>query len=186
MLLQICGAMQSGHFLLSSGLHSDRYVQVTRISDHPHHMEAVAVALARVVREWKPTMVISPALGAVLFGHELARALAVRHAFAERPSGRFELRRGFHVDPGERVLLAENVITTGGSVLEVAELVRSLGGIVAGFAAVIDRSSGRFSPPEPVAVYAEVRASTYEPAHCPLCAQGLPMTKPGSRASIRA
>lgn len=181
-MLSQCGALQVGHFLLSSGLHSDRYVQVTRISDHPRDLEQVAQAMEAHLRPLNATVVISPALGAVLFGHELARVLGVRHAFAERPEGRFELRRGFFVKPGERALLAENVVTTGGSVLEVAELVRSLGGVVAGYATVIDRSQGRFAPSEPVIAYSQIQAPTYSTEQCPLCQAGVPLTKPGSRA----
>lgn len=183
-LLQRCGAMQQGHFLLSSGLHSDKYVQVTRISDYPADLEQVARTMAPSLALLQPDIIVSPALGAILFGHELARALGVRHAFAERPTGRFELRRGFRVEPGERVLLAENVVTTGGSVLEVAELIRSLGGVVAGFATVIDRSQGRFAPAEPVVAFAQVEALAYPPEDCPLCRAGVSMTRPGSRVTL--
>jgi orotate phosphoribosyltransferase len=184
-LLQSCGALEFGHYLLSSGLHSDRYVQVARVSEDPRMLEQVGQKVGAVCAQYGASLVVSPALGAVLFGHELARALGVRHAFAERPEGKFELRRGFVVEPGERVLLAENVITTGGSVLEVADLIRQLDGVIVGFASVIDRSNGRFDPQEPHVTFAQVEAPTYDPKTCPLCAQGIPMTKPGSRTRFR-
>lgn len=175
------GALTQGHFLLSSGLHSPQYFQCAKLLENPRAAEPIAQAVARLCEPWGAQTVVSPAMGAVLFGHELARALGIRHLFAERPSGQFELRRGFSLSPGEKVLLAENVTTTGGSVLEVAELVRSLGAVVVGYAVIVERSNGRFVPPEPVAAYAALQAKTYEPDSCPLCAQGIPLVKPGSR-----
>lgn len=181
-VLAKAGALTEGHFLLSSGLHSPQYFQCAKLLEYPRASEPVAQAVAKLCEPWGAETVISPAMGAVLFGHELARALGIRHLFAERPTGTFELRRGFSISPGEKILLAENVTTTGGSVLEVAELVRSLGGVVVGYAVIVERSSGRFSPPEPVAAYAAMDARTYAPDQCPLCAQGVPLVKPGSRA----
>lgn len=181
-MLARAGALFEGHFLLSSGLHSPQYFQCARLLEYPRAAEPVTQAVARLCEPWGAQTVVSPAMGAVLFGHDLARALGIRHLFAERPTGRFELRRGFALRPGERVLLAENVTTTGGSVLEVADLVRSLGAQVVGYAVIVDRSGGRFAPPEPVAAYAALDARTYTPQECPLCAQGLPLVKPGSRA----
>lgn len=176
------GALTEGHFLLSSGLHSPQYFQCAKLLEYPRAAEPVAEAVAAICAPWGAETVISPALGAVLFGHELARVLGIRHLFAERPTGRFELRRGFELSPGEKVLLAENVTTTGGSVLEVADLVRSLGAEVVGYAIIVERSGGRFAPPEPVAAYAAMDAKTFQPDQCPLCAQGEPLVKPGSRS----
>jgi len=176
------GALLSGHFRLSSGLHSNQYFQCATLLESASRGEEIATAMAPIVRQWKPDVVVSPALGAILFGYELSRALGIRNIFAERPEGKFELRRGFYLRPGERVVLAENVVTTGGSVLETADLVRELGAVVVGYAVIVDRSGGRFAPEEPVAAYAKLTAQTFSEGECPLCAEGQPITKPGSRS----
>ncbi|MBX7246848.1 MAG: orotate phosphoribosyltransferase [Candidatus Sumerlaeaceae bacterium] len=175
------GAYMQGHFLLSSGLHSPEYFQCATLLEQPAVAEHIAKAVAAICREWNVETVLSPALGAILFGYELSRALGCRNIFAERPGGKFELRRGFSLKPGERVLLAENVITTGGSVEETAEMARKLGANVAGYAVIVDRSGGRFAPNEPVAAYAAIDAKTIDPAACELCAAGIDLLKPGSR-----
>ncbi|MCX7626459.1 MAG: orotate phosphoribosyltransferase [Candidatus Sumerlaeaceae bacterium] len=179
--LQKAGAYWSGHFLLSSGLHSPEYFQCARLFEWPALAEQVARAIAEVVRAWQPQVVLAPAIGGILVGYELARQLAARTIFAERPSGTFELRRGFNLQPGERVLLAENVITTGGSVLEVADLARRHGAEIVGFATIVDRSGGAFAPEAPVAAYLRTTTITYSPTECPLCQGGMPVSKPGSR-----
>lgn len=176
------GALLQGHFQLSSGRHSNRYFQCATVLEKATDAEVIVNAMLPIVSQWQADVVVAPALGAVVFGYELARALGIRSLFAERPEGKFELRRGFHIEPGQRVVLAENVVTTGGSVLETADMVRSLGGKVVGYAVIVDRSSGLFSPPEPVAAYAALTAETWSPEHCPLCAAGEPITKPGSRS----
>jgi orotate phosphoribosyltransferase len=176
------GALLTGHFKLSSGLHSPQYFQCAKLLEHANVGEQIAKALAPVCAKWHPQTVVAPALGAILFGYELSRAMGIRNIFAERPTGEFEIRRGFELAPGERVLLAENVVTTGGSVLETAKLVRKLGAEVVGYAVIVDRSGGKFSPPEPVAAYAAFAAETYTPETCPLCASQVPITKPGSRS----
>lgn len=181
-LLMECGAMLRGHFQLSSGLHSPEYFQMATVLEHSKYAEEVARAVGKLCAAWNVQTVLSPALGAILFGYELSRVLRCRNIFAERPAGAFELRRGFHLEPGERVLLAENVVTTGGSVLETAELARNHGAEVVGYAVIVDRSSGRFAPREPVAAYAAINATTFQPDHCPLCAEGRPIDKPGSRS----
>lgn len=175
------GALLTGHFQLSSGLHSPQYFQCATLLEHASTAELICSSLAPICARWKPETILSPAVGAVLFGYELSRALGCRNIFAERPSGKFELRRGFSVKAGERILLAENVVTTGGSVLETARMVEELGAEVVGYALIVDRSGGQFAPPQPVAAYAAFTAETYHPDQCPLCAAGEPMTKPGSR-----
>jgi orotate phosphoribosyltransferase len=180
-LLEKSQALLHGHFLLSSGLHSPEYFQCARVLEWPAAAEQIARALAEVVRQWQPQVVLTPAVGGILIGYELARQLGVRNIFAERPSGAFELRRGFELAPGERVVLAENVITTGASVLEVADVARQHGAQVIGFATIVDRSGGAFAPDLPVATYLRTTAVTYSPEECPLCRQGLPLVKPGSR-----
>jgi orotate phosphoribosyltransferase len=180
-LFSAAGALLNGHFLLSSGLHSAQYFQCATLLENPPNAEALAKAMAPLCKKLNAETVVSPALGAILFGYELSRVLGVRNVFAERPEGKFELRRGFSLRPGERVILAENVVTTGGSVLEVADMVRSLGAVVAGYAVIVDRSGGKFSPEEPVVAYAAFQAETYAPDACPLCQAGSQVTKPGSR-----
>ncbi len=180
-LMQDSGALLSGHFRLSSGLHSNQYFQCATLLEKSEVAARVVEAMALMVSQWKPDVIVSPALGAIIFGYELARGLGVRNIFAERPEGQFELRRGFFLKPGERVVLAENVVTTGGSVLETAQMVRDLGAQVVGYAVIVDRSRGRFAPDEPVCAYAALDAETYAPESCPLCINNVPLTKPGSR-----
>lgn len=180
-LLSSAGALMHGHFKLSSGLHSPEYFQCAKLLEDPKVAAEVAKAVAHVCSHWNAETVLSPAMGAVLFGYELSRALGCRNIYAERPSGKFELRRGFDLRKGERVLLAENVTTTGGSVLEVAELVKETGAEIVGYATIVDRSGGKFSPDKPLAAYAAFDAQVYQPKACPMCAQGLALTKPGSR-----
>lgn len=180
-LFQNSGALLNGHFRLSSGLHSNQYFQCATLFEMPETAREIVSAMAPIIAEWKPDVIVSPALGAILLGYEISRALGVRNIFAERPEGRFELRRGFYLREGERVVLAENVVTTGGSVLETAEMVKGQGGVIAGYAVIVDRSNGIFSPQEPVVAYAKLNAVTYPPESCPLCADGVPVTRPGSR-----
>ena len=179
--LRSAGALMHGHFQLSSGLHSPEYFQCAKLLEQPAVAARIALAMAPLCHEWRPDVVVSPALGGILFGYELARTLGVRNMFAERPTGAFELRRGFELKPGERVLLAENVVTTGGSVSEVARLVAELGAEVVGYAVIVDRGSGRFAPAEPMVAFASADVRVFEPEKCPLCAAGSTVTKPGSR-----
>lgn len=181
-LLQSAGALFEGHFLLSSGLHSGQYFQCAKLLENPPVAAQIAEALAKVCAAWNVDVVLSPAVGGILVGYELSRVLGCRNIFAERPSGRFELRRGFSIRPGERVLMAENVITTGGSVLEAAEVVKNYGGEIVGYAVIVDRSGGRFAPEQPVVAYGAFDAQAFTPDQCPLCAKGIPVEKPGSRS----
>ena len=180
-VLEGAGALLRGHFQLSSGLHSPEYFQCAKLLELPRVAERIARALAGTCSSLGADTVLSPALGGIIIGYELSRQLGLRNIFAERPAGGFELRRGFELRPGERVLLAENVVTTGGSVEEVARLARNLGAVVAGYALVVDRSSGRFAPGQPVVAFAAAEAQVFEPAECPLCAAGTAAVKPGSR-----
>ena len=181
-LFRQTGAFLEGHFQLSSGLHSSKYLQCALVLQHPRHAEALGRALAALVR-MEADVVVSPAMGGLIIGHEVARALGVRHIFAERdPARRMTLRRGFRIAPGERALIVEDVITTGGSSLEVAELLRGLGAQVAGAASIIDRSGGAADLGVPRVALATLAVEAWPPEQCPLCAQGLPVEKPGSRA----
>ncbi len=187
-----CGAVQDGHFRLSSGLHSTTYVQSALILQYPHEAEALGQALAARVRGQRPEVVASPALGGIVIAHELARALGCRAIFTERVDGRMQLRRGFSVGPAERALLVEDVITTGGSVGEVAALVRAAGGSVAGLAALVDRRGradqrrGGADLEAPLAALITLDLPVYAPDACPLCRAGVPINKPGSRPVARA
>ncbi len=182
-ILERCGAIRSGHFLLSSGLHSERYCQCASVFEHPVEGARLAALLAgELGPAGRIDTVLAPALGGMLFGYDLARALGARSLFAEREGGgAFQLRRGFELQPGERVLLAEDVVTTGKSLLEVVPLVGSAGAVVAGFAAIVDRSRGSFRPAEPFFALCGLDLQTWSPDLCPLCAKGIPATKPGSR-----
>lgn len=180
--LRDCGAMLDGHFLLSSGLHSPVYVQCALALQYPNTSAALCDALAEHWREDGVDVVIGPAMGAVTLAYELARALDARALFSERVEGKAALRRGFSIAPGERVLVCEDVLTTGGSAAEVIkEIVRPAGAEIAGVAALIDRGgAARFSALKARALL-RVDAPTFDPGDCPLCREGTPAVKPGSR-----
>jgi orotate phosphoribosyltransferase len=176
------GALLEGHFRLTSGLHSPGYLQCALVLQHPAEAEACGRAIADRVRHLAPNAVLSPALGGIVIGHEVARALGVRAVFAERQDGTLMLRRGFTLSPGEKVLVVEDVVTTGGSTRETIEVARARGAQVVGAASIIDRSGGTQTLDVPFSALATVSLPTYEPAACPLCAAGSPVVKPGSRA----
>lgn len=190
-ILEQAGALKRGHFVLSSGLHSDRYCQCAALFERPDLAEAVADSMAvRLPESLEVRCVLAPALGGVLWGYELARSLSrrtgrpVRSLFAERdPSGAFSLRRGFTIDPGEAVLLAEDVVTTGDSVSELIPLVERLGARVVGIAAIADRSRGAFRPSVPFHSLIELNFDTWPADRLPLHLRDAPIDKPGSRPS---
>lgn len=175
------GAMLTGHFLLTSGRHSDRYFQCALALQHPRHAERLCRELAARFAGLGITAVIGPALGGIIVSYEVARALGVRSLFAERENGVMTLRRGFTIDPGEKVLVVEDVITTGGSVREVIQAVRGIGGEVAGAGVLIDRSGGAVDLSVRLEALMTVEAVSYAPEECPLCRAGIPSVKPGSR-----
>ena len=175
------GALLEGHFKLSSGLHSPGYLQSALVLQHPAEAEALGAALADLVRGLEPDVVMSPALGGIVIGQEVARALQVRALFAERQEKTLVLRRGFALAPGERVLVIEDVVTTGGSTRETIDVATGAGGVVVGAGSIIDRSGGNQGLPVPYASLAQVAFPTYQPAACPLCAAGSAAIKPGSR-----
>jgi orotate phosphoribosyltransferase len=184
-LFRRAGALLEGHFRLSSGLHSNGYLQSALVLQHPADAGALGAALAGRVAAWRPDVVLSPALGGVIIGHEVGRALTVRALFAERAEGKLTLRRGFSLSRRERVLIVEDVVTTGGSTRETIEVATSTGAKVVGAAALIDRSGGTAQLGVPLEALARLSLPTYEPSACPLCAKGVPVTKPGSRPEIR-
>ncbi len=175
------GALLEGHFRLTSGLNSPGYLQCALVLQHPPHAETLGRAIAERARELRPTVVLSPALGGVVIGHEVARALGVRALFAERQDGAMLLRRGFVIAESDRVLVVEDVITTGGSTRETMQVATASGGHVVGAASIVDRSSGASTFEVPFVTLLKIDLPTYEPDKCPLCAQGLPVVKPGSR-----
>jgi orotate phosphoribosyltransferase len=176
------GALLEGHFRLTSGLHSSGYLQCALVLQHPREAEACGAAIAERVRSLGAQAVLSPALGGIVIGQEVARALGVRAIFAERQDGVLTLRRGFTLSPGEQVLVVEDVVTTGGSTRETIEVARASGAQVLAAAAIIDRSGGQQQIDVPFHALATVSLPTYAPASCPLCAAGQPLVKPGSRS----
>jgi orotate phosphoribosyltransferase len=181
-LFRQAGALLEGHFRLSSGLHSDRYLQSALVLQYPEFAEALGMALADRTRHLQPTAVLSPALGGIVIGQEVGRALGVRALFAERQDGKLTLRRGFALDASDRVLIVEDVITTGGSTREVVQCVEDLGGAVVGVGSLIDRSGGGAAFTVKRTALATVSATTWAPEECPLCKTGSQAIKPGSRS----
>ena len=181
-LFRRVGALLEGHFKLSSGLHSPGYLQSALVLQHPAEAEALGATLAEMVRGLRPDVVMSPALGGIVIGQEVARALKVRALFAERQEKALVLRRGFALAPGERVLVIEDVVTTGGSTRETIDVATGAGGVVVGAGSIIDRSGGNQGLPVPYSSLAQVAFPTYQPDACPLCAAGSAAIKPGSRA----
>ncbi len=181
-LLQASGALREGHFLLSSGLHSPRYVQCALLLEDPGRARLVGSALALRLAPYRPGSIVSPALGGVIIGHETAAALGVPFRFAERRGGEMELRRGFELEQGSRVAIVEDVVTTGGSVLEVARLVRERGVEVTVFGAILNRRPPDSDPlPAPFEALLRLELESFEPGRCPLCRGGEAPLRPGSR-----
>jgi orotate phosphoribosyltransferase len=175
------GALLEGHFRLTSGLHSPGYLQCALVLQHPQQAEALGRAIAGRVQDLRPTVVLSPALGGVVIGQEVGRALGVRAIFCERQDGRLALRRGFTLDSTDRVLVVEDVMTTGGSTRETIEVAKAAGGQVVGTASIVNRGGAAIRFDVPYVSLLEIALPTYDPDQCPLCAQGLPVVKPGSR-----
>ena len=181
-LYRLKGAYLEGHFRLSSGLHSPGYLQSALVLQHPADAATLGLGLAVQVKGLKPSVVLSPALGGLIIGHEVARALGVRAIFAERAGGlALTLRRGFALAPDDRVLVVEDVFTTGKSTRETIDVARDAGAQVVGAAAIVDRSGGTIDFGVPSHVLVRLEVPTYEADNCPLCAQGVPVVKPGSR-----
>jgi orotate phosphoribosyltransferase len=182
-LFRRSGALLEGHFRLTSGLHSPGYLQCALVLQHPADATTLGAELGAAVRSLGAQVVLSPALGGVVIGHEVARALGVRALFAERQDGALTLRRGFSIAPGERVVVVEDVVTTGGSTRETMEVARALGGQVVGAGAIVDRSGGNPGLDVPFHALLPMKLPTYQSEACPLCVKGMPVVKPGSRAA---
>ena len=175
------GALLEGHFELTSGLHSPRYLQCALVLQHPPHAEWIGKALGLRFGDERISAVVAPAIGGIIVAHETARALGARALFTEREAGVMTLRRGFRVEPGERVLVVEDVVTTGGSTRETIDAVRSAGGLVVGAGSAVDRSGGAVDLGIRREALLTLEVPAYEPNECPLCKQGTPAIKPGSR-----
>lgn len=180
-VFQKTGALLEGHFQLTSGLHSPRYLQCALVLQHPEYAEWVGRALAAHFSDEDLSAVVAPAIGGIVVAHETARALGVRALFTEREAGAMKLRRGFYINAGERVLVVEDVVTTGGSTRETIEAVVNAGGVVAGAGSVVDRSGGAVDVGARRVALLTLEVPAYDPADCPLCEQGSPAVKPGSR-----
>lgn len=181
-ILKETNALLTGHFLLTSGRHSGEYMQCAQILQYPEFTEEIAKGLAEELKKDHIDIVIGPAMGGVIIAYEMARQLEVKNLFAERENGKMTLRRGFTIPKGARVLIAEDVITTGGSVMEVAEVVKEQGGEVAGVAVMVDRSNGTIDFGTKLVAALRTEVVSYGAENCPICREGnIELVKPGSR-----
>jgi len=177
------GALLEGHFRLTSGRHSNRYMQCAQVLQYPEYTEQLAIHIAEKFRDDKIDLVIGPAMGGIIVAYEVARQLKVPSMFCERQDGQMALRRGFQIKPESRVLVVEDVVTTGGSVVEVMDVVRELGGVIAGVAVLVDRSAGKVDFGVKTEAVLTMDIESWEADDCPICKEGiLPVVKPGSRS----
>jgi orotate phosphoribosyltransferase len=175
------GGLKTGHFQLTSGLHTDTYLQSALVLQHPEYANQIGSEMARHFRDAGVEVVVGPAVGGIIVSHAVGNALKVRSIYAERKEGKMLFYRGFEIKPGERVLVVEDVVTTGGSVLETVEVAERAGGKVVGIASILERSGGkvRFNAPyHPLLV---IEAPSYPPENCPMCKNGEKVVIPGSR-----
>ena len=178
------GALRQGHFVLTSGKHSAQYMQCAQVLQYPWLAATLGEALARCFTGVEVETVVGPAMGGIIVAHEVGRTLGVKALFAERQDGKMTLRRGFALKPGEKVLVVEDVITTGGSVQEVLAMVKALGAVPVGVGVLVDRSGGQANfAGLPFHSLLSMPIEAFSPEDCPLCAQGIPREKPGSRGS---
>ncbi len=178
------GALLEGHFLLTSGKHSNVYFQCAKVLQHTEYTEQICANIAEHFKDKKIDTVIAPAIGGIIVGQEVARQLKKRFIFAEREDKKLTLRRGFSLEAGENVLVCEDVVTTGGSVFEVIDIVKKSGANVVGVGTIVDRSGGKVDFGFPQMSTVMMNAVTYLPEECPLCKENLPLVKPGSRKII--
>ena len=175
------GAILSGHFLLTSGRHSDTYMQCAKLFVYPNKAQKLCAALCDKLKDKKIDLVASPAVGGIIMGYEVARQLNVPNVFFERENGEMVLRRGFEIKKGANVLVVEDVVTTGGSVKEVIAKVKEMGANVVAVSSIVDRSNGKVDFGVDFVNVLSLDVMSYEPEECPLCKQGIPAVKPGSR-----
>lgn len=177
-------AILEGHFLLTSGLHSPMYVEKFNVLQHPKYTEKLCQELAERFQDQKVELVIGPMTGGILLAHEVGKALGTRAIFTEREKGVMTLRRGFRIEPGTRVLIVEDIVTTGGSVQEVVNVVKASGGHIVGVGLLVDRSGGKADfgvPKDQVQALLHLSVPTYTAEECPLCRDGVAMTERGSK-----
>ncbi|MBN1898979.1 MAG: orotate phosphoribosyltransferase [Spirochaetes bacterium] len=175
------GALLKGHFKLSSGLHSDTYLQCAKVSQYPHYNTLLAYIIASQFRDEKNDVVIGPALGGIALAYQVARELGIRSIFAERDKDKkMALRRGFSIEPKERVLVVEDVITTGASIKEIIKIVQKSGGKLIGVASIVNRSNDVVLAKNQYSIL-NIEAPIYKPEKCPLCQKKIPITSPGSK-----
>jgi orotate phosphoribosyltransferase len=182
-LMTELGALHHGHFLLSSGLHSDTYFQCAKLLQYPELARELGAAIAARFTTETYDVVASPALGGILIGHEVARALGRRFVFTERVEGAMQLRRGFALEKNDKVLVIEDVVTRGTSVHEVCRAIEESGGSVVGLGAIVDRTDEGVDLPHALQALARIRVETWDAHICPLCRKGEPLVKPGSRGN---
>jgi len=175
------GALLNGHFKLSSGLHSGQYLQCALVLQYPEYAAQLGKGIAEKFKKAEVTCVAGPALGGIVIAHEVARALGRRCIFAERQDGAMTLRRGFQVGEQDKVLVVEDVITTGKSIGELIETIKGYGATIVGVGAIVDRSSEKVDVGYDIRTLVKMDIQTFEPADCPLCKKGVPVVKPGSR-----
>ncbi len=177
-------ALLNGHFLLTSGRHSNQYFQCAKVLQYPDKTEQICRRISNYFKDYNIDTVLSPALGGIIVGQEVARQLGKRSIFAEREESRLTLRRGFSLKEGEKVLICEDVVTTGGSVFELIDIVKNSGAELIGVGMLVDRSNGKvnFNVPQVSSIQLEV--ISFLPEECPMCADGLEVVKPGSRKKL--
>ncbi len=175
------GVMQTGHFKLTSGRHSDKYMQCAKLFEDAYVSEQMSRLLADQFKDDEIDLVVGPAIGGIILSYEVSRQLGVNNIFAERQDGEMTLRRGFSVKKGQRVLVVEDVVTTGGSVKEVVALLSELGAEVVGVGSIVDRSDGKVEFGIPFRAVLSMEVISYPPEECPICKTGAPLVKPGSR-----
>ena len=180
-ILKQCGSLLDGHFLLSSGKHSDRYCQCAKLLQYPDKAEQVLAVVAEQVKALGATAVAGPAMGGIVPAYELARQLKIKGVFTERVDGEMQFRRGFSLSEHDRVLIGEDVITTGKSTMETVRAITALGAEVTGFCCIVDRRASGVELPLPVYSATTLAVKTFEAGTCPLCKEKLPLEKPGSR-----
>lgn len=179
-LLIETSAIMEGHFLLTSGLHSPRYVEKFNVLQKPVYTEKLCKAMAEKFKDANIETVVGPVTGGILLAHETGKALGTRAIFTERENGKMTFRRGFKLHEGERVLIVEDIVTTGGSIREVIDVVKENGGIPVAVSMLVDRSGGKATFGDvPATALLHMDVQTYKPEECPLCQQGIPMTKRG-------
>lgn len=180
-ILMDTGAILEGHFLLTSGLHSPYYVEKFQFLQYPEHTARLCKEMADFFKNEKIEVVVGPVTGGILLAHEVGKNLGTRAIFTERENGKMTLRRGFVINPGERVLIVEDIVSTGGSVKEVIDVVKEHEGNLIGVGMIVDRSGGNVDFGVPSHSLLQLEVTTYQPDNCPLCQKGMPITKRGSR-----